>query len=688
MRSKCKTHRIFEVLLLLVCLVVFLAENLHADEDSKYLKAVREFADNVLKYGRDTYGPKHTPLFVDGLNIHTHEPVKWRYRGQVWILSDLASQQNFFRTLDGLTTITGNPKYRLAAVQAIEYAFENLCSPDGLLHWGSQVAYDMQADEMCPSHYVHVLKHNFPYYELMWQVDSKATKQFIESFWSAHILDWSNLDMNRIGRIQERSINPWKHEYEGGPVFFESKGLSFSNTGSDLFFAGAILCKLSGDREPLVWSKRLAHRYVETRNPSTGIGGSQYTRLKMDRAQLQFGDDFKGHVVLEGTLCPPHPQMPGALFSQLLPRHMLLGSVVRPRIYQLLLGEKLGSDGQQFTQWALEELTAWGKIAYRRKDNSFIPILTDGTSLERYIYTKGGYFGPKGTLIEPIPAGPLTFWAYTLAYRVTEKEFMWEMARSIARGNGFGDIGATSVEEPKLTTETNCSSPHALLAFLELYCKTKKGVFLEVAYRIGDNILANRFHKGFFVPSKEHLYTKFDYIEPLVLLHLDRAIKTRTSSPPMVWPSRSFFACPYDAHEGGEDTIVIYCRTKATELSTLLHEASWDGKVDEVKSLISKVTDVKVDAPMALHYAATSGHKEVAELLITKGADVNAKNADSNTPLHSAIRAGHKDVAELLIAKGADVNARDGDGRTPLWYAKDKGCAEIIELLRKHGAKD
>jgi len=28
-----------------------------------------EFADNVLKYGRDTYGPKHTPLFVDGLNM-------------------------------------------------------------------------------------------------------------------------------------------------------------------------------------------------------------------------------------------------------------------------------------------------------------------------------------------------------------------------------------------------------------------------------------------------------------------------------------------------------------------------------------------------------------------------------------------------------------------------------------------
>ena len=38
-----------------------------SNDPNRYLNAVREFADNVLKYGRDTYGPKHTPLFVDGL---------------------------------------------------------------------------------------------------------------------------------------------------------------------------------------------------------------------------------------------------------------------------------------------------------------------------------------------------------------------------------------------------------------------------------------------------------------------------------------------------------------------------------------------------------------------------------------------------------------------------------------------
>ena len=95
MLSKRRTHLALAALFLLIVLPGILAQNSWADEDSKYLKAVREFADNVLKYGRDTYGPKHTPLFVDGLNIHTHEPVKWiSSDGEKWILSNLASQQN------------------------------------------------------------------------------------------------------------------------------------------------------------------------------------------------------------------------------------------------------------------------------------------------------------------------------------------------------------------------------------------------------------------------------------------------------------------------------------------------------------------------------------------------------------------------------------------------------------------
>jgi cytohesin len=42
-----------------------------------------------------------------------------------------------------------------------------------------------------------------------------------------------------------------------------------------------------------------------------------------------------------------------------------------------------------------------------------------------------------------------------------------------------------------------------------------------------------------------------------------------------------------------------------------------------------------------LHYAAYGGHKEIAELLIAEGADVNAKDEDGVTPLHEAALWGH-----------------------------------------------
>jgi ankyrin repeat protein len=49
--------------------------------------------------------------------------------------------------------------------------------------------------------------------------------------------------------------------------------------------------------------------------------------------------------------------------------------------------------------------------------------------------------------------------------------------------------------------------------------------------------------------------------------------------------------------------------------------------------------------------------------------------------------AGHKGTAELLIAKGADVNAKAVTGETPLDSAIKSKNTETANLLRKHGGK-
>ena len=66
------------------------------------------------------------------------------------------------------------------------------------------------------------------------------------------------------------------------------------------------------------------------------------------------------------------------------------------------------------------------------------------------------------------------------------------------------------------------------------------------------------------------------------------------------------------------------------------------------------------------------------------------KNYYNYTPLHGATFNGHKEIAELLIANGADVNARDSGGKTPLDETMTDlslNKKELADLLRKHGGK-
>uniref|UniRef100_A0A8C5EEB9 Poly [ADP-ribose] polymerase n=1 Tax=Gouania willdenowi TaxID=441366 RepID=A0A8C5EEB9_GOUWI len=91
----------------------------------------------------------------------------------------------------------------------------------------------------------------------------------------------------------------------------------------------------------------------------------------------------------------------------------------------------------------------------------------------------------------------------------------------------------------------------------------------------------------------------------------------------------------------------------------------------------------------ALHCAVASPHpkrKQVTELLLRKGANVNEKNKDFMTPLHVAAERAHNDIMEVLQKHGAKVNALDTLGQTALHRAAMAGHLQTCRLLLGYGA--
>jgi len=80
----------------------------------------------------------------------------------------------------------------------------------------------------------------------------------------------------------------------------------------------------------------------------------------------------------------------------------------------------------------------------------------------------------------------------------------------------------------------------------------------------------------------------------------------------------------------------------------------------------------------ALMAAAKKGNMQMIDVLLEKGIDVNAEDADGESPLIEAAAKGQKEAVELLTTNGADL---DGFGSSALVAAAMNGQVEVVEFL-------
>lgn len=86
-----------------------------------------------------------------------------------------------------------------------------------------------------------------------------------------------------------------------------------------------------------------------------------------------------------------------------------------------------------------------------------------------------------------------------------------------------------------------------------------------------------------------------------------------------------------------------------------------------------------------VQWAAANGRSELLARLLSHGADVNSRAAET-TALHSGVLSAQLDSVAVLLAHGADMEVVNNDGWTPLHMAAITGNRDVADLLLEYGA--
>jgi ankyrin repeat protein len=123
---------------------------------------------------------------------------------------------------------------------------------------------------------------------------------------------------------------------------------------------------------------------------------------------------------------------------------------------------------------------------------------------------------------------------------------------------------------------------------------------------------------------------------------------------------------------------------------TAIHLAARDSDVGMIQLLLDRGADIEAKdgaGISALQFASYSGKLGIVKCLLENGADVHVCASDGSTPLQIASLQGHKDVVTELLSQGVGVDIAEEDGFTALYMAAQEGHGEVVQILLNSGAQ-
>ncbi len=116
-------------------------------------------------------------------------------------------------------------------------------------------------------------------------------------------------------------------------------------------------------------------------------------------------------------------------------------------------------------------------------------------------------------------------------------------------------------------------------------------------------------------------------------------------------------------------------------------DAIWQGNIEQVEKLLKLQKGKHLNTGRSntkwtpLHWAAHLGNVKLVELLLSHGANIEAKSNVLETPFLLAAKKGHINIINILHEKGANTNAINLDGETALILATKKRHLSAMKRL-------
>jgi outer membrane protein assembly factor BamB len=261
---------------------------------SPYVEAAKKYAEVLLAHGRDHYGPVHTPMFVQMIDLrtlaipHQRTAAEWRAEMAGWkedrnylmwgkdrssVLwaqdSNLLWDTENVRLMYALSTETGDAHYADAADDYIRYFLKHCVSrTTGLFAWGEHIAYNVVDDEIHGQR--HELQHSAPLWEEMWRFDPAAVRNEIEGIYRYHVTD-------RRSMAYDRHANFWN----GLPERDQATIMGYAGIYID---AAAFLYEKTQDAKYMEWARKLLLAF-QSKSNAEGLYPDNWTdRQKREEA--------------------------------------------------------------------------------------------------------------------------------------------------------------------------------------------------------------------------------------------------------------------------------------------------------------------------------------------------------------------------------------------------------------------